>query len=329
MSFIWPWMLLSLLLVPLLAGVYVRMLKRRRQATADLRALGFNQNSDGQQPGIRRHVPPALFLLALTILFFALARPELFVSLPRVQGTVILAFDVSNSMGADDLEPTRIEAAKTAARRFVENQPATVDIGVVAFSDGGLVVQPPTGDQAEILGTINRLSPQGATSLAQGIFSALNAIAGEAIAIDEAVLEEGLQSVEIGYFPSAVILLLTDGENTESLDPLAIAQLAAEAGVRIYPVGIGSAQGTILQVEGFNVLTQLNEATLMDIASLTNGFYYYADDEESLQEIYENIDLQLTVGGEKMEITAILAGISLLFLLAGGALSLLWYGRAP
>lgn len=329
MSFIWPWMLLSLFLVPLLIGIYARLLKRRRQNRAGLQQLGLVQTSSGGKLGSRRHLPPFLFLLALLLLFFALARPQLFVTLPRVQGTVILAFDVSNSMAAGDLQPTRMDAAKTAARLFVENQPTSVDIGVVAFSDGGLVVQAPTGDQAAILDTIDRLSPQGATSLAQGIFSSLNAIAGKAIAIEETALENGSQSLDIGTYPSAVIVLLSDGENTESLDPLAIAQLAAEAGVRIYPVGLGSSEGTILEVEGFNVLTRLNEATLQDIARLTNGMYYQAEDEEALQEIYETIDLQLQVDGEKMEITAILAGISLLFLLAGGSLTLLWFGRAP
>jgi Ca-activated chloride channel family protein len=329
MSFIWPWMLVTLLLVPLLVGIYLQLLEKRRQSAAGLQQLGLVQTSSGRELGRQRHIPPFLFLIALTLLFIALARPQMFVTLPRVQGTVILAFDVSNSMAAEDLEPTRIEAAKTAARLFIENQPSTVDIGVVAFSDGGLVVQAPTGDQAAVLDTIDRLSPQGATSIAQGIFSSLNAIAGKAIAIEETDLENESQTFDIGNYSSAVILLLTDGENTESLDPLEIAQLAAEASVRIYPVGIGSPEGIILEVEGYNVLTRLNEGTLQDIASLTNGFYYHAEDEESLHEIYENIDLQLKVDGDEMEITAILAGASLPFLLAGGFLTLLWFGRAP
>jgi len=190
-------------------------------------------------------------------------------------------------------------------------------------------VQPPTDDQTAVLATIDRLTPQGATSLGQGIFSSLNAIAGEAIPIDPEALEEGVPSLEIGDYSSAVVLLLTDGENTSSPDPLEIAQLAAEAGVRIYPVGIGSVEGSVLNIEGFNILSQLNETTLEEIASLTNGSYYHAADEDMLQEIYENVDLQLTISGEKMEVTAIFAGLSLLFLLIGGALSLLWFGRMP
>lgn len=329
MSFIWPWMLLTLTLIPVLILLYFRLLKRRQRRIAGSGLPGLLSSDSGPMLDSRRHVPPLFFLLAISLLLFALARPELLVSLPRVLGTVILAIDVSNSMAADDLEPARIEAAKNAARLFVENQPTTVEIGVVAFSDGGLVVQPPTDDQGAILETIDRLSPQGATSIAQGIFSALNAISGEAIAIDETILEEGTEPVDIGNYPSSVIVLLTDGEDTEALDPLQIAQLAAEAGVRIYTIGIGSQEGAVLEVDGFKVLTQLNETTLQDIARLTNGVYFYAADEEALQEIYENIDLQLTAGSEKLEITALLAGISMLLLLIGGAISLLWFGRAP
>jgi Ca-activated chloride channel homolog len=329
MTLIWPWMLITLLLVPLFAGVYLRLLGKRQQAAIDLGPLRLVHDSLGRNLGRQRHIPPLFSLFGLTLLFFGLTRPEMFVDLPRVEGTVILAFDVSNSMTAADLEPTRLEAAKAAARTFVANQPSTILIGVVAFSNGGLVVQPPTADQTAVLAAIDRLSPQGATSLSQGIFSALNAIAGEALAIDPAALEEGAPALDIGHYSSAVVLLLTDGENTQSPDPLEIAQLAAEAGVRIYPVGIGSAEGTILQIEGFNVLTQLNETSLQEIASLTNGSYYHAEDEETLREIYENVDLQLTISGEEMEVTAIFAGLSLLFLLIGGALSLLWFGRVP
>lgn len=329
MSFLWPLMLLTLLLVPFFIGLYLRLLKRRRQTTTDLGPLGVVQNNSGRELGIRRHAPPTFFLLGLALLFFGLARPEMVVSLPQIEGTVILAFDISNSMNADDLEPSRIEAAKAAARVFVDNQPSTIMIGVVAFSNGGLIVQEPTNDQAAVLATIERLSPQGGTSLGQGIFTSLNAIAGEAIAIDETALEEGAPPIQIGHYPSSVIVLLTDGENTGPPEPLEIAQVAAEAGVRIYPVGIGSPEGTIIEIEGFNILTQLNEGTLQEIASLTNGFYYHAEDKDSLQEIYKNIDLQLTIKGEKSEITSVVAGISLLLLLIGGALSLLWFGRLP
>ncbi len=334
MTFIWPFMLLTLLLVPLFLGLYFRLLKRRQRDIAALGPLGVVQSRSGQQPGKRRHVPPAIFLFSLTLLLFGLARPEMVVSLPRVEGTVVLAFDVSNSMTADDLEPTRIEAAKTAVRAFVENQPSTIQIGVVAFSNGGLIVQPPTDMQADVLAAIDRLTPQGGTSLGQGIFSSLNAIAGEPITFDEAAFAEGtlpenLEALQLEDYSSAVVVLLSDGEDTGRVDPLEIAQLAAEAGVRIYPIGIGSPEGTVIQIDGFNILTQLNEATLQEIADLTNGVYFHAEDEAVLQEIYKNVDLQLTIDGEKTEITSLVAGVSMLLLLVGGALSMIWFGRVP
>jgi Ca-activated chloride channel family protein len=335
MSFIWPAMLLSLLLVPLLVWLYLRMQQQRKQFAATYSSFGLVQEAAGRGPGVRRHIPPALFLIGLTLLLFALARPEMVVSLPRIEGTVILAFDVSNSMNADDLEPTRIEAAKVAARAFVENQPPTILIGVVAFSSGGLVVQPPTDDQLAVLATIDRLSPQGGTSLGQGIFSSLSAIAGEVIALGEDEDAESLDAEDvteigpIGHFPSAVVVLLSDGENTEAPDPLEIAQVAADAGVRIFPIGIGSPEGAVVEVDGFSIVTQLNEISLQQIADLTNGTYYNAEDEQALREIYDTIDLQLTVREEKMEVTAIVAGVSILFFLVGGTLSLFWFGRVP
>jgi Ca-activated chloride channel family protein len=334
MTFIWPIMLLSLLLLPLLVWYYRRQVKLRDQGTAALGPLGLVQSGDGTAVGRQRHIPPFLFLIGLTLLLFALSRPELPVSLPRIEGTVILAFDISSSMLADDLEPSRIEAAKEAARTFVANQPSTIRVGVVAFSNGGLVVQPPTEVQADVLATIDRLSPQGGTSLGQGIFTALNAIAGEAIVLDEDALEPGnladsVAALQIDEFSSAVIVLLSDGENTEFPEPLEIAQIAAEAGVRVYTVGIGSPEGAMLEIDGFSVVTQLNEPMLQEIASLTNGTYYFAANEEELRDIYENIDLQFTIRGEQMEITAILAGISLMFMLVSGALSMLWFGRVP
>ncbi len=325
-------MLLTVVLIPLLAGGYLGLRWQRADAAAaDLGPLGLVQDATGRPPGRQRHLPALLYLCGLLLLFLGLARPEMFVELPRIEGTVILAFDVSNSMLADDLKPTRIEAAKAAARSFIENQPSTIQIGVVAFSDGGLIVHPPTNDQAALLDAIDRLSPQGGTSLGHGIFSSLSAIAGEAIPIDPAALQEGtsLSDLGIGPYPSAVVLLLTDGENTSSPDPLLVAQLAAEAGVRIYPVGIGSVEGTVLELEGFNVLTRLDEAALQDIASLTNGTYFRAEDEETLTDIYNNVDLQLATRGEKTEVTALFAMLGLLFFLAGGALSLLWFGRVP
>lgn len=329
MSFIWPFMLITLLSIPILIGLYLRVIQKRKQAVSDLGPLGILQDSSGKSLGFRRHAPPFFFLIGLSLLLFGTSRPEMLVNLPRTEGTVILAFDVSSSMTADDFSPTRIDAAKAAARAFIEEQPNTVMIGIVAFSNGGLIVQQPSNDQDALLATIERLTPQGGTSLGHGIFTSLNAIAGEPLSINEATLEEGTPELQIDNSSSAVIILLTDGENTAEPNPLEIAQMAAESGVRIYPVGIGSQDGSIIEVDGFNIITQLNKTMLEEIAKLTNGSYYFAEDEESLHEIYENIDLRLTVEGEMSEITSIVAGVNLVFVLIGGVLSTLWFGRLP
>ena len=329
MNLLWPSMFVMLLALPALVILYWRLLKRRELARAELGSLGIVQDRTGRSLGRRRHYPFILFLIGLALLLFSLSRPEMPVSLPRVEGTVILAFDVSSSMAAEDLEPSRIEAAKAAARTFVEEQPSTVQVGVVAFGNGGIIVQQPTDLTGDVLATIDRLSASGGTSLSQGIFTSINAIAGENLSLSEEDFADGAPPPQIGSYNSAVIVLLSDGEDTSQADPLQIAQIAAEAGIRVYPIGIGSPDGAVLELDGFNVVTQLNEQSLQEIAALTNGDYFHAADAAALEEIYQNIDLQLTIAGEMIEVTAIFAGLGLLFLLLGGSLTMLWFGRVP
>jgi Ca-activated chloride channel family protein len=333
MSFIWPGMLFLLLAVPLAIVFYLRLQQRRQRLAASYGSFGLAQGMTGSTPGTRRHLPPALFLSSLTILIVALARPQAIVNLPKVEGTIILAFDVSGSMAADDMQPTRLEAAKVAAREFVQRQPPSVQIGVVAFSDSGFTVQPPTGDQEVILASIDRLVPQRGTSLAFGILSSLNTIAGdEALASQPDSPQTPAPTptpVPAGTDTPAIIILLTDGENTTNPDPFAAAQTAADRGVRIYTIGIGSPAGVTLQVNGFTVHTRLDEAMLQQISEITAGDYYNAQNEEDLSAIYENIHPQLVIKPERMEITAIFVGASMLILLIGAAFSLLWFSRLP
>jgi Ca-activated chloride channel family protein len=343
MSFIWPELLFLLVLVPLFVALLIRMQQRRRELAARYGGLGLTQAAAAREPGARRQIPPALFLIGLTILGVALARPQAVVSLPRIEGVVILAFDVSGSMAADDLEPTRMEAAKVAARAFVERQPPSVLIGVVAFSDSGFAVQVPTNDRETILAAINRLAPERGTSLAHGILVSLNTLAassGQQISGETSGEPPHLSDltpaptatptpVPKGVYASSVIVLLSDGENNERPDPLEAAQSAADRGVRIYTVGVGSAAGATLHVNGFTIHTQLDEAMLQQLSQLTDGAYYDAETEQDLQAIYDNINPQWVIKPEKMEVTSILAGAGILFLLAGGVFSLLWFGRLP
>jgi Ca-activated chloride channel family protein len=311
------------------------MQQRRQRLVTQFGSTGTGAAvSTSRRAGLRRHLPAVIFGVALTILILALARPQTVVSLPRITGTVILAFDVSGSMAADDLKPTRMEAAKAAARDFVDRQPSSVQIGVVSFSEGGFSVQAPTDDEDAVLAAINRLSVQTGTSLASGIQASLNTIETTLhppLTLSDRNLtpQPSPTPVPQGTHGSAVIVLLTDGENTQAPDPLQAAQTAADRGVRIYTVGIGSAEGATLKLDGYTVRTRLDEQTLQQIAQITDGTYYNAQSEQELRSIYDNLNPQLVIKPEKTEVTALFAGAGILVLLIGGTLSLLWLGRLP
>lgn len=332
MSFIAPPMLLSLLLIPPLVYYYLRIQQRRQRLAARYGTLGIVHHAGGF--GLRRHIPFIFFLLSLIFLAVGLARPEMMLSLPRVQGTVMLAFDVSGSMAAEDFEPTRIDVAKTAARDFVEQQPSSVQIGVLAFSDNGLIVQAPTYDREAVLKAISRMTPERGTSLGNGIYASLNKLLqGEPTPSYYTNLtpEPTIEPTPMpqGVYTNSVIVLLTDGENNEPPEPLEAAQAAIDRGVRIYTVGIGSQAGTDLNVDGFTYHTQLDETTLRQIAQLTDGVYYNADNTQALLDVYKNLDPQLVFKAEKIEATGIFAGLGIFLLLTGGILTLLWFGRVP
>ncbi|MEW5828943.1 MAG: VWA domain-containing protein [Chloroflexota bacterium] len=336
MDFLWPGMLYSLVFVPVLVLLYFRLQHRRKQIAEAYGGFGLAQAGSGRPPGVRRHVPALLFLTGLTALFIAMARPETVVNLPRVEGIVMLAFDVSGSMAAEDVQPSRMEAAKAAARDFVERQPATVQVGVIAFSDSGFSVQPPTNEKESVLAAIERLKPERGTSIGGGILMSLSAIESRAGREPPSLYTDLTPAptptptpVPQGTYSSAVIVLLTDGENTVNPDPLVAAQAAADRGVRIYTIGVGSPAGALLNVEGFTVHTQLNEPLLQQISLMTGGAYFNAGTAEELQEIYDNLERRLVVRPEKTEVTSLLAGASILFFLAGGLYSLFWFSRVP
>jgi Ca-activated chloride channel family protein len=336
MSFIWPSLLLILFSVPVLVLLYYWLQRRRHSFAARYGSLGLVHDAVGSGIGSRRHIPAMIFLAGITILLFSLARPQATVSVPKVEGTVMLTFDVSGSMAAEDLQPTRMEAAKAAARQFVEKQPTGVSIGVVVFSDGGISVQPPTDNRDETLTTIDRLVPRRGTSIGNGILVALNTIAVDAgdppilntndLSQDPAVTPvEGPQ----GWYPSAVIVLFTDGENNQEPDPAMAAEVSADLGVRVYTVGIGTAAGATIEVEGMTVHSSLDEPMLHFIASETGGMYYNAGNEEELGRIYGDLEPKLSIKPEEMEMTSLFAGLGMIVFLIGGMLSLLWFGHVP
>lgn len=320
MSFVFPWALLGLLAMPVLVAAYRRADRARTQRRAEL----------GLPPGPGRgRLVPALLLGGLALLVLAAARPQATVSELRREGTVVLAFDSSRSMTATDLQPSRLEAAKAAAKAFVEQAPDSIRIGVVGFGDGAAVLSHPSGTHQDALAAIDRLTPQGGTSLGQGIFSSLKAIGGGEISIPEAALDDGvdIDELDIGYVGSAVIVLLSDGEDNSRLDPVKLARLAATAGVRIDTVGIGSPDGATVTVDGVSVATALDEQLLTQVASATGGSYRPAADVADLAEVYGTIDLKLTAIPSPTEVSAVPVLASVLLLLLGAGRAVLTTGR--
>lgn len=343
MQFIWPTALWALLIVPLLAALYVLAQRRRRRYALRYASLTLVRDALGKGPGLRRHIPAALFLLALTAMLIGLARPQSVVTLPSEEGTVILAIDVSGSMQADDVKPNRMEAAKSAAITFVEKQSAKARIGVVSFTDNAAIVQAPTADKEAVKAAISRLRPQRGTAIGRGILTALEAIfensdldvpaapaqPASGQRVSPAPATPRATPVPAGYFAPATIILLTDGENNVFPPPLSVVQEAIDRGIRVYTIGLGSPEGTILRIQGRQIRTRLDEATLKQVAELTRAEYYLASDEAELQKVYENLTTTLVLRSEKTEVTFALTALAALLSLLAGALSLAWFQRLP
>jgi Ca-activated chloride channel homolog len=333
MYFQWPVLLVGVLIVPLLWLFF----QSQRRRSARMMAADAQMNlRPGRSPGrgaAGRSAAWAFLLVGLACLGIAMARPQAVVSVPRVESTVMLTFDVSGSMAADDLKPNRMQAAKEAARAFVEAQPDGVRFGVVAFSDSGFAVQPPTYARDEVLAAIDRLAPRRGTSLANGIFVALDTI--EAERLPERVMYSALTPMPTapatpfpaGTYSSAAIILLSDGENTERPEPLEAAQAAADRGVRIYTIGLGSPEGANLTVEGITVRTRLDEVALRTLAEVSGGEYFAAPSETELKTILDGLQPELILRDEPTELTAPLGGIGGLFLVVGAVISMSRAGR--
>lgn len=340
MSFIWGELLWFLALVPALIIVYILIQRRRQKYALRYASLSLVKEAVGRGPGIRRHIPPILFLLGLALAIFALARPAATIMLPSQQGTVILTLDVSGSMRADDVQPNRMEAAKEAALSFVQEQPKNVRIGVVSFSDNAAIVQAPTTDRDAIAAAISRLTPQRGTAIGRGVLTSLDAISGESVTA-QAFSDRGsfliMQPTPVptptpmlpGTYAPAVIVLLSDGESNVGPNPLDVVEEAVNRGVRIYTVGLGSPEGTVLRVQGRSVRVRLDEDTLKRIAQSTEGRYYKADNETDLRDIFQNLGTRLVFKAEKTELTAAFTGAATVFLLLAGAFSLVWFNRLP
>lgn len=350
MSFFWPNMLWLLLLLPLLVVAYILIGKRKRTVALRYGNLGLVQAAAKQAGGFRRHIPPVLVFVAMAALLFAVARPATEIVLPSQRGTVILAMDISGSMRATDILPSRLEASRTAARTFVDQQPRNVRIGIVAFAGGAALVQPPTLDRDDVIAAIDRFQTQLGTAVGSGILASVAAVFEDfQLDIDVPEIPRGRafggmgqsgglpgseppetrlpNPVPPGSYNSAVVVLLTDGQTTQGPDPIAAAQIAADLGVRVYTVGLGTQEGAILNFFGRSMRVQLDEGALQTIADRTRGEYFRAGSETDLEEIYRSLSTQLVMEREKTEITAIFAAIGAASMAVAGLLSLLWFHR--
>ncbi len=345
MSFLWPELLWLLLAVPALIGMYFLLLRREKGRLRRYASLAMIRDAIGAGQGFRRHLPPLLFLLALVMLLVAIARPTAIVTLPSQHDTIILVMDVSGSMRAADVAPSRIVAAQNAARAFVADQPASARIGVVSFAATASVVQPPTHNREDILAAIDRFQLQRGTAIGSGILVALKTIFPE-VEIDlrasnarEAAGrggplgragepgESAAKTVPPGSYTAAAIILLSDGQTTTGPNPIEAARVAAEHGVRVYTVGIGTANGQILGSEGWSMRVRLDEEALKTIADITRGGYFYASNASELNTVYQSLNTRLSLETRQTEITALLAAAAALTALLAAFLSMLWFNR--
>ncbi|MDP1533906.1 MAG: VWA domain-containing protein, partial [Rubrivivax sp.] len=291
MSYHWPSMLWSLALLPLLVLLYVWLLRKKRKTTVRLASVQVAKLALGKGPGWRRHVPPLLMLLAVAAGLFAVSRPTAMITLPLSERTIILAMDVSGSMRAEDVKPNRLVASQEAAKTFVNNLPREVKVGVISFAGTAAVVQAPTTSRDDVIAAIDRFQLQRGTATGSGIVLSLatlfpdagieiQQITGQrafpARPLGQKKEEKPFTPVPPGSYTSAAIIMLTDGQRTTGPDPLDAAKMAAERGVRVYTVGVGTTSGEIIGFEGWSMRVRLDEETLKNISVLTHGEYFYA-----------------------------------------------------
>ncbi len=350
--FLWPELLWLLLAVPLLLGAYLWALRRKKKTALRFASLMLVRGAIGPRQTMRRQVPPALFLIALTAGILAIARPMAALTLPADHMTLILAMDVSRSMLAKDVAPNRISAAQAAVKAFIDGIPNNVRVGIVSFAGSAQVVQTPTVVHEELIAAVDRFQLQRATATGAGLLLALSQLlpdagidveagvfdrnfnrqAGEAASMQrqrkEKKEEKSFVTVPPGSYTGGAIVLLSDGRRTSGPDPLQVAKLAADRGVRVYTVGFGTKDGAeIPGFEGFSFFARLDEETLKGVAAMTGAEYFHAGNSQDLKKVYEKLNTKFSLERKETEIGALLSVLAALLLIGAGVLSLLWFHR--
>ncbi len=345
-QFLWPDLLWLLLLLPLLVAGYLWLLHRRRRFALRYASLSLVREAIGTGARWRRHLPPALLLAAIALLLLAAARPTAVVTLPTQQDTVLLVMDVSGSMRATDVEPTRLEAAQNAAREFIGTLPRHTRVGIVAFAATANLVLPPTLNREDALAAIDRFQLQRGTATGSGIIVALATLFPDG-GFDVGQATYGRESQRLGApidgerkaapvehtpvppgsYEQAAIILLSDGQRTTGPDPIEAARRAADRGVRIYTVGVGTVDGEVITFEGWAFRARLDEEALKAVASITRGEYFYAGTAADLTKVYRALSARTVFQTRETEVSALVSAAAALLVLIAASLSLLWFNR--
>ena len=315
MSFQSPWLLLGLLAIPLLVGFYITSQQRRRAYAVRFTNLTLLNQVMGKGPGFRRHLPAILFIAGVAGLLFSMARPQATIRIPKGQTSVMLAVDVSGSMAATDVQPTRIEAAIAAGRTLIDKLPSNAQVGLVIFNAQAEVVAPLTTDKASVKDALGTLRPGGGTAIGSAIQVAVAQLAN---IIDP----NGPKSQNY-----AMVVLLTDGTSNTGIDPSTAAGEAAQAKIPVHTIGIGARNQTTM-VQG-RVVDGVDEQALQQISSATGGHYYYAADEAQLSKIYSDLGSHIGWVTTKLDLTVPLLALGTIILVAGGLFSLRWFRLLP
>ncbi len=342
MELLWPGFLYLLGLIPILILTYIWILRRRKPFAVRYSSLSLVQAALPQQSHWRRHIPFALFLLAMSSLIMAVSRPVSTVKVPASNATVILAMDVSRSMCSTDILPSRLEAAKEAALQFVEDQDGNTQIGVVAFAGFAVLVQPPTRDQDLLVTAIKNLTTARRTAIGEGILMSLDAISE----IDDSISSpySGIETVPLpeGQYVPAIVVVLTDGVSTTGTHPLEAAQLSKERGVRVYTIGFGTDHNTSAMNCGYQIQNgdqfgqsfggggggfrrEIDEETLKQVADMTGGTYHLASSSDELQDVFQNLPTQLMTVTETTEVSVMFVVIGAMLVMLALTLSILWH----
>jgi Ca-activated chloride channel family protein len=349
MSLLWPGFLYLLLLIPLSVAVYILSLRRRRRFAVRYSSLSLVREAAKGQSWLRRHFPFVLFLLALTSLVFALARPVATVLIPSNKATVILAIDVSRSMCSTDIPPNRLEVAKDAALSFIRNNSSGRQVGIVAFAGFAELIQPPTTDLKLLENAITYLTPARRTAIGSAILRSLDAIAE----VDNRVAPSELKSADQATPPQTskedfvphIIVLLTDGASNAGPLPISAAEQAVERHVRVYTIGFGTTNNSAPMTCGDDdpfgggfgpnfggggglgggFRREIDEATLTQIADMTGGKYYLASTASELQDVFENLPTYVIATRQTTEISVFFTAFAVLLTILAMTLAFLWH----